>query len=57
MTDETPADDLPARQAKAVREGRRAESAGRPVIYIHGRPYKDPGADDERDDTGEDWPE
>jgi len=32
------------RQREALREGRRAEAAGLPVIYIHGRPYADPGA-------------
>lgn len=34
---------LHARQAEAAREGRAAEAEGRPVIYIHGRPYADPG--------------
>lgn len=33
------------RQREALREGRRAEAAGLPVIYIHGRPYADPAAD------------
>lgn len=36
---------LHARQAEAAREGRIAEAEGRPVIYIHGRPYADPGAE------------
>lgn len=36
---------LEARQAQAVREGREAEAEGRPVIYINGRPYADPGAE------------
>lgn len=36
---------LEARQAEAARDGRAAEAAGRHVIYIHGRPYADPGAD------------
>jgi len=31
------------RQAEAVAAGRRAEADGRPVIYVHGRPYADPG--------------
>ena len=33
------------RQAAALAEGRKAEAEGRPVIYIHGRPYADPGHD------------
>ena len=36
---------LEARQRDAVREGREAEAEGRPVIYVHGRPYADPGAE------------
>lgn len=36
---------IEARQRDAVREGREAEAEGRPVIYIHGRPYADPGAE------------
>lgn len=35
----------PARQREALREGRQAEDEGRPVIYIHGRPYADPADD------------
>ena len=35
---------LEARQRDAVREGRAAEAEGRPVIYVHGRPYADPAA-------------
>lgn len=36
---------LEARQRDAVREGREAEAEGRPVIFVHGRPYADPGAE------------
>lgn len=35
---------LKARQEEAAREGRAAEAEGQPVIYVHGRPYADPGA-------------
>ena len=34
--------ELLAIQAKAIAEGRQAEREGKPVIYIHGRPYADP---------------
>lgn len=37
---------LQARQKEAAREGRAAESEGLPVIYVHGRPYADPGAEE-----------
>jgi len=36
------------RQAEAVATGRRAEAEGRPVIYVHGRPYADPGDEEGR---------
>jgi len=36
-----PADLIDAQRA-ALETGRRAEEAGQPVIYIHGRPYADP---------------
>lgn len=35
---------LEARQAEAARQGRAAEAEGAPVVYVHGRPYADPGA-------------
>ena len=35
-----------ARQLRAIRRGIKAERAGRPVIYVHGRPYADPAHDD-----------
>ncbi|WP_299846931.1 hypothetical protein [uncultured Paracoccus sp.] len=35
-------EDLARRQREALAEGRAAEEAGEPVIYIHGRPYADP---------------
>lgn len=35
-------EDLARRQREALAEGRAAEEAGQPVIYIHGRPYADP---------------
>ena len=34
--------DFIAAQRAALEKGRRAEKAGQPVIYIHGRPYADP---------------
>ena len=37
------ADELDALQRQAAQEGARAEKEGRSVIYIHGRPYVDPG--------------
>lgn len=36
---------LEARQAEAARQGRAAEAEGAPVVYVHGRPYADPGAE------------
>lgn len=36
---------LAARQREASAEGRAAEKAGQPVIYIHGRPYADPAGE------------
>ncbi|SDE82587.1 hypothetical protein SAMN05421538_11236 [Paracoccus isoporae] len=36
---------LAARQREALAEGRAAEKAGQPVIYIHGRPYADPAGE------------
>lgn len=46
---ETPRDEQKemAAQREAVREGREAEKAGKPVIYVHGRPYADPSSDDQ----------
>lgn len=38
-------EDLARRQREALAEGRAAEEAGEPVIYIHGRPYADPAND------------
>ena len=38
-------EDLARRQREALAEGRAAEVAGEPVIYIHGRPYADPAVD------------
>jgi len=34
-----------AAQRAALKNGRRAEQAGQPVIYIHGRPYADPASE------------
>jgi len=39
-----PADLINAQRA-ALEKGRRAEAAGQPVIYIHGRPYADPASE------------
>lgn len=44
--------ELRARQATALAEGRAAEAAGRPVIYIHGRPYADPASAPQEAATG-----
>lgn len=44
-------DDRAERQMRATRRGLRAERAGRPVIYIHGRPYADPDHDDDDDEN------
>lgn len=38
-------EDLAERQREALAEGRAAEKAGQPVIYIHGRPYADPAGE------------
>ncbi len=38
-------EDLARRQREALAEGRAAEEAGQPVIYIHGRPYADPAGE------------
>jgi len=37
--------DLIDAQRAALEKGRRAEDAGQPVIYIHGRPYADPASE------------
>lgn len=36
------------RQREAILKGRIAELEGRPVIYVHGRPYEDPDNDQSR---------
>ena len=36
-------EELMQRQREALSEGARAEREGRRVLYIHGRPYADPG--------------
>ena len=33
------------RQAEALADGRDALAEGRPVIWLHGRPYADPAAE------------
>lgn len=53
MSKPMPPDALAARQRAAIKTGREAEAAGRRVIYIHGRPYADPGDDAEADAHGE----
>jgi basic membrane lipoprotein Med (substrate-binding protein (PBP1-ABC) superfamily) len=40
----------PDRQKEAAKAGRKAAKAGEPVIYIHGRPYPDPAAENARED-------
>lgn len=48
-----PEADLLRRQQEAVAAGLEAESRGERVLYVHGRPYVDPGSDNEQS-QGED---
>lgn len=44
-------DVLRERQKQAVQDGVEAYRIGEPVIFLHGRPYRDPGDIDRSDES------